>query len=146
MPVYTFECQECNVRFDRNMKIGEYPAHECPSCSEPAPRIIDGFSFAFAPGSSSTANSGVHDHDYPSADKMVGRDSEKKWEFMGERDKAKASAREAGGTHALQRKDSAEATDYRPMGVAVRDARRKLAREALATARANRPAKDASGR
>jgi putative FmdB family regulatory protein len=143
MPVYTFECQDCNVKFDRNLKMGDHESHPCPSCKEGAPRVIEGFSFAFAPGGSATANSGVHDHDYPTADKLIGRDADKKREFNEERDKIKQAAREAAGTHALMREDSSEATEYRPMGEAGRDARRRLAKQAIETLRSGKAPKGA---
>ena len=133
MPKYSFECQECEVRFERTLKIGEHTDHPCPSCKDPAPRLFDGqgLSFAFGEGGSAAANSGVHDHDYPTADKAVGRSAEERWEHLSLRDQVKNEARKQGDTPALIRHTSDKHIDYEPMSLTGRDARRKLAKAAL---------------
>lgn len=130
MPKYEFECPECAVRFERNLKIGEHTTAECPSCKEQAPLVMTDFGFSFEPGSGAPANSGVHDHDYPTADKAVGRSSAERWKLLREREKVKAEARKQGGTHALIRHTGHGVIDYEPMSDAGREARRKLTREA----------------
>jgi len=71
--------------------------------------------FAFAAGGSSPANSGVHDHDYPTADKIVGRSAVERWEEYRERDKVKRKVRELGGTEALLRVDGDGFVEYDAM-------------------------------
>jgi putative FmdB family regulatory protein len=141
MPQYVFECPPCNVRFTRTLKMNNYLGFECPSCKEQAPRVLDGEGFAFqfqkAEGAP-IANSGVHDHDYPTADKVVGRSAEERWAVMRARDEVKAQAREQGGTHALIRHTEKEGIGYEPMTPVGRDARRKLAKHAIETVRASR--------
>jgi len=131
MPKYSFECDACSVRFERSLKIGEHPTHDCPSCHEPAPLVVGDFGFSFEKGSGAPANSGVHDHDYPTADKAVGRSSLERWSVMRERDKVKKQAREQGGTHALIRHTGKDYIDYEPMSDAGLSARKNLAKEAL---------------
>lgn len=133
MPKYTFECQDCTVRFERTLKIGEHTTHACPSCKDPAPRVFEGqgFGFSFAEGSGAPANSGVHDQDYPSADKAVGRSAQERWAMIDKREEVKNEAREQGGTHALIRRTGKDHLDYEPMSETGRNARRKLAKEAL---------------
>ncbi len=136
MPAYTFECQTCEVRFTRTLKMDNHTTHECPSCKEPAPRVLEGFAFQFEqPAGASPGNSGVHDHDYPTADKMVGRSADERWALLAERDKVKAKAREAGGTHALIRHTGPDYIDYEPMNPAGIDARRELAKGMISTIR-----------
>lgn len=117
MPKYQFSCQMCgNLKFERTLKLGEHPTHECPSCKEEAPRILSGsgFGFSFAPGGKDPANSGVHDHDYPSADKIVGRSAQNRWSTYVERDKVKKKVRQAGAPQ-LIRTDATNYTEYTAM-------------------------------
>jgi len=128
VPKYVFECQDCAVRFERILKMGEHPTHECPSCKEEAPRLFtgNGFSHSFAAGSGPAANSGVHDHDYPTADKIVGRSAEERWAMYRERDKVKKKVREAGGTGALVRADGDGFVEYDAMTPGAKTARENL--------------------
>lgn len=138
MPVYVFECQECSVRFERTLKMGDHPTHPCPSCKDEAPRVVDSsFGFSFAKGGTAPANSGVHDHDYPTADKAVGRSADERWAVIGEREKVKAEARKQGETHALIRHTGKNYIDYEPMSDIGRSARRKLAKAAIDASKAN---------
>ena len=34
MPIYEYECQKCNHKFDMMHKVIDYPAVVCPQCSE----------------------------------------------------------------------------------------------------------------
>jgi putative FmdB family regulatory protein len=133
MPKYVFECQMegCSVRFERTLKMGDHPSHECPSCHEAAPRVIEGFAFGFKQSPTQNGNSGVHKEDYPTADHAVGREAEKRWEVYSERDKVKAEARKLGETHALIRKPGPGFTEYEPMSDVGRAARRNLTKTAL---------------
>lgn len=132
MPKYTFECASCALRFDRSLKIGDHREHPCPSCSEPAPRIMAGFGFQFAAGGSAPANSGVHDHDYPTADKIVGRDADARKVMYEARDRAKTDLRKRAGTSGLSRINHKDgAIEYVSMGPQAVDARRKVADEAI---------------
>jgi putative FmdB family regulatory protein len=137
MPRYTFECQQCSTRFDRTLKMGDHPTHPCPSCKEEAPRLFDksAFGFGFAAGGTAPANSGVHDQDYPSADKVVGRSAEARWATYRERDKVKKQVRQVGGSAALERLDGDGYTDYAAMGQPQLDARAKLVDLAVAIER-----------
>jgi putative FmdB family regulatory protein len=135
MPQYTFECPVCDVRFTRVLKMENHLSHECPSCKEPAPRVLEGFGFQFAQAGTAPANSGVHDHDYPTADKAVGRSADARWSVFAEREKVKAAARQQGGTHALIRHTLPEAVGYEPMTPAGVDARRELAKGMISTVR-----------
>ncbi len=135
MPSYTFECQTCDLRFTRTLKMENHLAFECPGCSDQAPRVIEGFAFQFEQGKGAPGNSGVHDHDYPTADKAVGRSATERWALIHEREKVKAEARKQGGTHALIRHTSDHHIDYEPMNPAGIDARRELAHGLISTIR-----------
>jgi putative FmdB family regulatory protein len=128
MPVYSFECQRCSTRFDRTLKLGDHPTHECPSCKEEAPRLFskNGFGFAFSSGGKAPANSGVHGHDYPTADQAVGRSAEDRWATYTQREEVKKKVREVSGTGALARVDGEGYTDYASMTAPEKDARGKL--------------------
>lgn len=128
MPKYAFECQNCNkLKFDRVLKIGDHPTHACPSCKEEAPRVLsgEGFGFAFSQGGSATANSGVHDHDYPTADKVVGRSAENRWKTYVDRDKIKKKVRQAGAPQ-LIRRDGEGYSEYSAMTTGQKKARENL--------------------
>ena len=131
MPRYAFECEDCELRFERVLKLGEHPTHACPNCQHEADQVMSGFGFAFKAGSGPTANSGVHDLDYPTADKAVGRSADRRWEYVNRREAAKKQARDQGGTHALIRHSGKGFIDYEPMSDRGRVARRHLAKDAL---------------
>ncbi|MFL7893618.1 MAG: FmdB family zinc ribbon protein [Anaerolineales bacterium] len=40
MPIYTYQCDNCGVRFDRRQKFSEKPLTVCPECSKKALRKI----------------------------------------------------------------------------------------------------------
>jgi putative FmdB family regulatory protein len=127
MPKYTFECQNCNLRFDRTLKMGEHPTSKCPSCKEEAPRLFTSFGFGFKKSETSApANTGVHDLDYPSADKIVGRSAESRWDTYRARDEAKKTVRKEGKSQALVRVDGEGFTEYSSMGSQETKAREKL--------------------
>jgi len=109
MPRYTFECPSCSARFTKNLKMGEHPSHSCPSCGADAPRFWEGegFGFDFQEGTV-PGNSGVTKQDYPTADQAVGRDAEKRWLELHERDKVKKIVRAKGGHRALVRRHGRE--------------------------------------
>lgn len=116
MPKYEFECAYCNLRFERSLKMGDHTTHECPKCQSDAPRVWDGFAFGFqdTPGAA-TANTGVHDKDYPTADKAVGRSSEARWGEYNERDKVKKIVRQRGATGSLMRRNGQGFVEYEAM-------------------------------
>ena len=132
MPKYVFECLACSVRFERFLKMDSYMTYPCKECGEDAPRVVTEFGFAFASGGTDPANSGVHAHDYPTADMAVGKSAEARWQVLEARNQAKVKAREIGGTHALIRKDGPGYTDYEPMSKTGREARAKMTRAIMA--------------
>jgi putative FmdB family regulatory protein len=138
VPKYAFECEPCSLRFERTLRGDEYKTYPCPSCRGAAPLILSTFGFAFAPTKGAAANSGVHDHDYPSADKAVGRSAADRWEHLHAREEVKKQAREQGQTHALIRRTGKDYVDYEPMSDAGREARRSLARDAIMRLRRER--------
>lgn len=138
MPKYTFVCDTCVVEFERTLKMGDHLTHECPSCSEQAPRVWEAnavsFGFKESPKAVPT-NTGVHKEDYPTADHLIGKDADKRWEQIHAREQAKQEARQQGGTHALRRKNGEDYIDYEPLTAVGRDARRKLAKATIESIR-----------
>lgn len=146
MPQYSFECPTCEIRFTRTLKMDSHTTHECPSCKDPAPRVLEGFAFQFEkPPTAAPGNSGVHDHDFPTADKAIGRSADERWALIAERDKVKETARKQGGTHALIRHTGDNYIDYEPMNPAGIDARRELAKGMVSTIRELASRRKASG-
>ena len=147
MPKYTFECQSesCSLRFERNLKMGEHTTHECPSCHDLAPRVMEGFAFDFKdkPGAL-PGNTGVHKEDYPTADHAVGKDADKRWEQHRERDVVKNQVRAQGGSPALTRRTAKDGTylEYEALSDTGRQIRRTTAKKAV---EALRTAKEARG-
>lgn len=132
MPRYTFECATCTVRFDRTLKIGDHADHPCPECSEPAPRVMEGFAFQFAASGAAPGNTGVHDLDYPTADKIVGRDTDARRGLNAERDAAKTELRKKAGTSGLSRINHKDGSiEYTAMSKPAIEARRKVADDAV---------------
>jgi putative FmdB family regulatory protein len=146
MPKYVFDCQteDCHLRFERIIKMGDHPTHPCPSCKSEAPRVLDqeGFAFAFAqPEKAAPGNTGVHKDDYPTADHIVGKDAEQRWGTYAEQAKVKQVAREKGETHALIRHQGKDYIDYEPMTDAGLTARKNLAQRAMKAMEASRDAR-----
>jgi hypothetical protein len=112
--------------------MGEWSEHLCPGCPRPAARVFDGFGFHFQAGKGAAqANTGVHSHDYPTADQAIGRDAEARWSTYVERDKVKRQARALGGTGALARLDGNGYTEYAPLTPAGTKARATLVDKTL---------------
>jgi putative FmdB family regulatory protein len=40
MPVYTYQCEECGVRFDARQKFSDDPIAVCPECDGPVHKVI----------------------------------------------------------------------------------------------------------
>jgi putative FmdB family regulatory protein len=140
MPKYSFTCESCRVRFERTLKMGEHKTHPCPTCKAPSPRQFENFGFGFEAGKGAEqANTGVHDLDYPSADKIVGRSAESRWSTYRERDKVKKQVREVGGSQALIRTNGQNYVEYEAMGEPRKEARSKLVDQAVAIERATKP-------
>ena len=136
MPSYTFECPVCDLRFTRVLKMAVHVSHVCPNCKDLAPLVVEGFAFQFGKSEgAAVGNSGVHDHDFPTADKAVGRSADERWALLNERDKVKKKARELGGTHALIRHTAPTHIDYEPMSPAGVSAHRELAKGFFSTMR-----------
>ena len=110
MPTYEYVCEKCEVEFEELLlnkdDISKYfNEHPCPSCGEPARRVVSQFSFNFKGDvrglSGVHGNSGVHDLDYPTLDKAVARSSEKRWAVHRERQESINKIRQETGTHAV---------------------------------------------
>ena len=40
MPIYTYRCEDCGVRFERNQKFSDAPLTRCPECGKKALRKV----------------------------------------------------------------------------------------------------------
>jgi hypothetical protein len=98
------------------------------------------FGFKDSP-TAAPANTGVHKEDYPTADHLIGKDADKRWSEISEREKIKAKARAQGGTHALIRTTGDNHIDYEPMTNTGLNARRGLAKASYERIRQSRQAK-----
>lgn len=112
MPIFEFRCEACNADFEELLiqsdDIRQFSQlHPCPTCRQPAPRIASAANFSFkapprqAAGSGVHGQSGVHDLDYPSADKAVGRSSSKRWEAANKRKAERDKVRKEAGTNLI---------------------------------------------
>lgn len=112
MPRYEYKCLSCNVEFEELLILKEdvdkySKFHPCPNCNQRADRIVSSFAFNFkAPsgqtqGSGVHGNSGVHDLDYPTLDKAVGRSAAQKWSDYDSSQAERNKIRKESGSHAL---------------------------------------------
>lgn len=112
MPAYEYRCDSCEVEFEELLTqtddVRAYAsAHPCPGCGSMAPRILSAANFAFkAParasaGSGVHGQSGVHDLDYPSVDKAVGRSSAKRWDAFNAKKAERDRVRRESGTNSI---------------------------------------------
>jgi len=62
MPVYEYECKQCQKVFEVQQKMAEKPLSDCPECQAPVKKLVSMSSFQlkgggwYADGYSSTAN------------------------------------------------------------------------------------------
>jgi len=62
MPVYEYECQECDKIFEVQQKIADAPLSDCPECQGPVKKLVSMSSFQlkgggwYADGYASSAN------------------------------------------------------------------------------------------
>lgn len=47
MPIYTYECDECGVRFDKRQKFSDDPVTECPECGGYTHRVPQAVGIVF---------------------------------------------------------------------------------------------------
>ena len=118
IPTFEYNCSSCEVEFEEFLiqleEVKKYSKwHPCPQCRGRAARIkVSAVNFSFtAPagqtqGSGVHGQSGVHDLDYPSVDKAVGRSSTKKWEYYNARKAARDKARRELGVNAIKQIDN----------------------------------------
>lgn len=132
---FAFECPDCQVQFERNLKMGEHPSHPCPSCQGPAPRVWmgQGFGFDFAASpTAAPANTGVSKKDYPTGDQIVGAHAEARWGRYHEREKVKQKVRETAGTRTLVRRMGEDYIEYQAGSKNLVEGRKQLVKEATA--------------
>jgi len=116
MPTFEYHCRPCQLSFDELHVLQDdvkkfADSYPCPSCKQDAERNrVSSFGFKFSGDVRGTSgvhgNSGVHDLDYPSLDKAVGRSSAKKWEKARETQKEMAAARVSSETGAVAQDSS----------------------------------------
>lgn len=65
MPVYEYECKECDRVFEVQQKMSDKPLTTCPECQAPVKKLVSRSSFQlkgggwYADGYSSTSGGGV---------------------------------------------------------------------------------------
>lgn len=47
MPVYTYQCEECGVRFDAKQRFSDDPISVCPECGGPTHKVIQPVGIVF---------------------------------------------------------------------------------------------------
>lgn len=50
MPVYEYECKECNKIFEVQQKMADKPMTNCPECNEPVKKLVSMSSFQLKGG------------------------------------------------------------------------------------------------
>ena len=50
MPIYEYQCEECEQKFDMLQKITAEPLKECPECGGPVHKLISSTSFILKGG------------------------------------------------------------------------------------------------
>ena len=50
MPIYEYQCEECEQKFDMLQKITAEPLKECPECGGPVYKLISSTSFILKGG------------------------------------------------------------------------------------------------
>lgn len=95
MPMLEFHCPSCSLRFEKLVRKKNVTSHACPSCDTESPKMLSAFGFKFASGKV-VGNSGVDSLD-SSVDRAVGRDAEKRWEAVKDRNAYKRQVQHDNG-------------------------------------------------
>lgn len=105
-----YQCEKCQIVFEELLfsseDIKKYSQkHPCKKCGKMAPRIPSVTNFKFEGKAESDPthrqSSGVHDLDYPSLDKAVGRSANRKWKKYNAEQEARDKLRQEYKTVAL---------------------------------------------
>ena len=104
MPSFEYECKNCEYIFEELLiqsdEIQKYSKScPCPSCGKDSLRVVSAANFTFKV--STPGNSGVHDVDYPTLDKAVGRSAAKKWQKYNDRKTQRDKFRKEHGVVAI---------------------------------------------
>lgn len=95
MPIYEFKCPSCSTVFEDRFRERDVKSHPCPECGTEAKRKLSGFGFQFASGKI-PGNTGVDSLD-SDVDKVVGRDADKRWEAIKNRNAYKRQVQHDNG-------------------------------------------------
>jgi putative FmdB family regulatory protein len=87
MPVFEFSCPSCGLRFEKLVKDKTCQEHSCLDCGAVAQKQLSSFGFRFE-ASKSPGPTGVDSLD-SNVDKIVGRDADKRWEYIKDRNTEK---------------------------------------------------------
>lgn len=88
MPIYTYRCESCGVRFEQNQKFSDPPLTRCPECGKKSLRKV------YQPVGIVFKGSGFYatDHRSPSGGGKVGNHNEGKSESKGSSETKAASS------------------------------------------------------
>lgn len=137
MPTFEYFCDKCDVFFEelllqRSEVEKHRESHPCPSCSSLSKRSpVVSVSFAFkgpsgqTQGSGVHGQSGIHDLDYPSIDKAVGRSSAKKWNVYNDRKAERDSARRDFNTNSISTNSNNESFPVNEQNMKLRESANK---------------------
>lgn len=70
MPIYEYQCSECNEKFEVMQKMSDDPLTECSACGGELRKLITGTSFVLK-------GTGWYVTDYPSSDRKKAMESKK---------------------------------------------------------------------
>lgn len=141
MPIHEFQCDDCGLQVEELFKSGSVPdAIPCSECGSEMRRLVSAANHTFAhqPTGPVPQNTGVKAIDH-NVDRVIGRDAERKWAAIEERNKHKRAALVDARKHGLDAKPEHlvrtrdGAGEYRLVGEKERqtiNARRKLADKA----------------
>jgi putative FmdB family regulatory protein len=139
MPTYEYFCDQCEILFEElflTKKEAEEHIEECVCqfCGQSASRVPSVTNFQFkgtAEGDPSRiGNSGVHDLDYPTLDKAIGRSANRKWKEYHERKKTRDKVRREHGTTAVSIDQDGHVEPTNPKKLETREKALKLWKKA----------------
>ena len=106
MPTYEYYCEDCHHHFEEFKKMDEYgPQTNCPKCSK-----IENTRRVFSPIAITRAGTSRD-----TVDRVLGSESEKRWEDISERRKIKDKIRKESGNQAIEssiKKDESGKINY----------------------------------
>lgn len=106
MPIYDFKCSECELKFEKSLKIAESQSTSCPVCNKTTSIKLPSKGVMGKVGEVTSIPKDI--------DLAVGKSAEERWEVYEERKRAKDKVRKDSDTNLISRDPDG---NYTPLSI-----------------------------